>query len=200
MARTDNRPREAGFSLPELLVSLAIGGLLLGIAYTSLQSTGWRTSAAAAVLSRQLDFARTRAVFEQNDYVVEFSTTGAQITILDDDNSDGSPTTSIGEKVTTIDLAAEGRGVVFGFATGTRGLDNAPITSAVTFAGSPPSVTFDPLGRAQAGVIYLIPEEDVDRQVPDHMLALTVNAATGRVRRWRYDASAATPGPWRLER
>ncbi|GAB4222450.1 MAG: hypothetical protein Kow0062_19890 [Acidobacteriota bacterium] len=200
MARERTARHDAGFSLPELLVSLAIGGILLGIAYTSLQSAQWRTSSAAAVLVRQLDLARSKAVFEQNDYVVEFVAGGSQITILDDDNSDGSQTTSIGEKLTTIDLASEGRGVRFGFATGTPGLDGSQITKAVTFPGSPPRLTFDALGRAQSGVIYLIPEEDVDRQVPDHMVALSVNAATGRIRRWRYDSRASTPGPWRLER
>ncbi|MDQ7088521.1 MAG: hypothetical protein Q9Q13_12010 [Acidobacteriota bacterium] len=48
-------------------------------------------------------------------------------------------------------------------------------------------------------MIYLIPTADLDRADPANMRAISINQATGRVRRWRYDPTISNPGPWRLE-
>ena len=87
--------------------------------------------------------------------------------------------------------------MVFGFAAGTDGIDGNPITDAVSFGSD--EVTFTPLGTAETGVIYMITSQALDNGDPIYMRAITVNTATARLRRWKYDPTSSGPGPWKLE-
>ncbi|HHN74077.1 MAG TPA: prepilin-type N-terminal cleavage/methylation domain-containing protein [Acidobacteria bacterium] len=192
-------PSERGFSLVEMLAVLAIVGLTAAIGVYSIDLAGWRCSSACSDIARRLELARSRAIFEQNDYRIVFDTSAHTFQVHDDENSNGSIDTDISEAVTTYYASTQGAGTVFGYPSGTKGIDGSNISAAISFPGSPPVLTFDPLGSAVSGVIYLIPTADLDRSDPTHMRAISVNQATGRVRRWRYDADVANPGPWRLE-
>ncbi|RMG43148.1 MAG: hypothetical protein D6718_12815 [Acidobacteria bacterium] len=196
---TTERHGEAGYSVPELIAALLIATLLLGLGYSTLQRSSWRSSAAVAELAGRLELARSRAVFERNDYVVVFDPSDETMKIVDDEDGDGSYTPGRGERIDRYPLSNGGRAMVFGFAPGTIGLDGQPITRAISFPGTPPRLVFDPAGKADSGVMYLIPEEDIGRGDPTHMRAITVSGATARIRRWRYDPTAPGPGPWRLE-
>ncbi|MDQ7008204.1 MAG: GspH/FimT family pseudopilin [Acidobacteriota bacterium] len=192
-------PSERGFSLVEMLAVLAIVGLTAAIGVYTIDLAGWRASSAASDVARRIELARSRAVFEQNDYRVIFDTASNSYRVHDDENSNGSIDADISESVTTYHLSTQGAGTVFGYPAGTKGIDGADITAAISFSGSAPVLTFDPLGSANAGVIYLIPTADLDRADPANMRAISINQATGRVRRWRYDPTISNPGPWRLE-
>lgn len=190
---------ERGFSLAEMLAVVALIGVVAGIGVYTADTGGWRASAAASELARRLEQARSRAAFEQHDEVISFDTTSQSYTVHDDDNSDGNVDTGIGEDTKLFALSASASGLVYGYPAGTKGLDGNNISASVTFSGSPPAVTFDSLGTAQTGTIYLVPSNDLADGEARNMRAITVNQATGRVRRWRYD-DTKTPGPWRLER
>lgn len=192
--------REAGFSLAELLASLALLALLAGVGLYVINTSSWRDAAAARDFTSRLEYARQQAILDQNNYVVTFDLTNNQYTILDDDNNNGVANPEIGERVTTHLLGASGSGVVFGYPVGARGPDNALISAAVTFAGAPPRVTFTPLGTAADGWVYLTTRDDLLRNAPTNMRAISISAATARIRQWRYKAEAAAPGPWKLER
>ncbi len=196
---TPGRRGDEGFSLPELLAALAVLGIVAGIGFYTVNTGGWRTGAVSGRLAQRLQLAATRAVFQQNDFVVRFDLATNTYSIHDDRNSDGTVNTAIGETVTTYELDEGGTRVVFGIPAGVEGIDGATPSAAVTFAGSPPRITFTPRGTATTGEIYLVPAEDLERGIPDRMRAITVTAATARIRRWRYDAGASSPGPWRLE-
>ncbi len=193
------RRGDEGFSLPELLAALAVLGIVAGIGFYTVHTGGWRSGAVAGQLAQRLQLAATRAVFQQNDFVVTFDLATNTYSIHDDRNSDGTVNTSIGETVTTYDLDSGGTRIVFGIPSGVDGIDGSAPSAAVTFPGSPPRITFTPRGTATTGEIYLVPAEDLDRGLPDRMRAITVSAATARIRRWRYDAQSSSPGPWRLE-
>ncbi len=190
---------QAGFSLPELLAALAVLGIVAGIGFYTVSTGGWRSGAVAGQLAQRLQLAATRAVFQQNDFVVRFDLATNTYSIHDDRNSDGTVNTSIGETVTTYELDSGGTRIVFGIPEGVDGIDGTEPSSAVTFAGSPPRITFTPHGTATTGEIYLVPAEDLARGTPDRMRAISVSAATARIRRWRYDPDGNSPGPWRLE-
>ncbi len=197
---TRARRRDAGFSLPELLAVLGIMGTAAAVGMYTVNTGSWRASAAASELARQLELARSKAAFEDHAYRVIFDTAAGTYTVHSDRNSNGTVESALGETEVRSPLTRSGSGIVFGFPSGAVGIDGSAITAAVSFSGSPPVITFVPAGSATSGVLYLIPDEDIARGITSHMRAISVNVATGRVRRWKYVAGLANPGPWKLER
>jgi Tfp pilus assembly protein FimT len=183
-----------------MLVVLALMGIVTGIGFYTANTGRWRSSAAASDVAQQLEMARSRAMFNRHDVVVSFDTTVNALQIHEDRNSDGNFDGGIGETLVVRSLAQTTSGMEFAVPAGLRGLDGNVVTDPVTLPGSPPAVTFDPLARANTGVIYLIPSEDLAKGDPTNMRAISISAATGRLRRWRYDAESGGPGPWRVER
>lgn len=198
-ASRKNSRDERGFSLAEMLTVLAIIGITAGLGVYTINLAGWRSSSACSDITARLQKARGRAAFEQNNYSIFFLLSQNKYRILDDDNSNGAYNPAIGETLKDYYVSTQGSGMVFGYPTGTKGIDGNTIPAAVTFPGTPPVLTFNPLGEGTNGVIYLIPNEDISTNDPSHMRAISVNQATGRVRRWRYDEKISNPGPWRLE-
>lgn len=189
---------QRGFSFPELMGALALLGALLGMGVYTMNTGSMRSGAAQAELARQLDFARARAVFTDHDIVVTFDTTAGTYTVIDDLNSDGDLDPTFGEVARTYRLGDLGKGVTFGFASGTTGLNGSPIGTEVSAPGSPPRLRFKPRGTSEDATLYLIPINDKAKDTPANMRAVTVNGGAARIRRWRFDASRS-PVPWRPE-
>jgi prepilin-type N-terminal cleavage/methylation domain-containing protein len=185
-----------GFSLPELLASMAILAVLATLGVYIISTGAWRDTAAARELAARLEYARAQAILENNNFLVVFDASGGMYTVVDDDDSDG--TVDSGERQTIHHLSASAQGVVFGYAAGTRGPDNNTLSSAVTFPSD--RVVFSPLGAATNGMVYISAAEDVGNGVKEHTRAVSVTASTARIRQWRYDDGGHAPGPWRLER
>ncbi len=192
------RERQRGFSFAEVIVALALLGMVLGIGAYTMNTGAVRSGAAQVELARQLDFARARAVFAGHDMVVTFDTTAGTYTVIEDKNSDGDLDAAYGEVARTFRLADLGKAVQYGFASSTTGLGGSPIAAAVSAPGSPPRLRFTSRGTCEDATIYLIPIVDKARDTPAHMRAVTVNGGSARIRRWRFDP-ARSPVPWRPE-
>jgi len=186
-----------GYSLPEVLAAVALVGLVTTFGVYSVNSASWRSAASCREVVSQLELSRSRAVLRQNNFVVSFDSANQQYAVLDDVNNDGVLTAGIGETRTIHELSATGADMVFGFVNGINGIDGNPISDAVSFASD--NVTFTPLGTAETGVIYMITSQGQENDDPTHMRAISVNTATARIRRWRYDQNSNGPGPWKLE-
>ena len=119
-----------GFTLPELLVVLALMALTAGLAFNAVSTARGRTDAVAKQLARDLELARARAIFDQNDYVVTFSPAVGTVTIHDDENSNGGFDGSIGETLETRFLAQGGTGIVIGAPSGLTGISGGSVSSA----------------------------------------------------------------------
>lgn len=186
--------------MPELLVVLGILGVTTTIGVFVANTSGWRTEAVASDIARRLELARSQAAFNDFNFRVLFDEVGGGYTVHADRNSDGDLDEAIGETTADHGLSAAAEHVVFGCPAGVVGLDGTVVTDPVTFAGSPPAATFRPGGSSTAGVVYLIDRQDLARNDPSKMRAISVTEATGRVRRWKYDPDSGGPVPWRLER
>jgi Tfp pilus assembly protein FimT len=196
-----NVARDArGYSIAEVLVVLGILGVTTSIGVFVANTSGWRTGAVASDLARRLELVRSQAAFNDHDFRIVFDDVGGLYTVHADRNNDGDVDEAIGEVATNFGLSASAEHIVFGCPAGVIGLDGAVVSDALTFAGSPPAATFRPGGSATPGVVYLIDKQDLARNDPSKMRAISVTEATGRVRRWRYDPDSGGPVPWRLER
>ncbi len=173
-----------GFSVAEMLVVLAIGGILTAIAIPAFMAWApkYRVNGAARQVFSDLMAAKARAVAEGNPYVVTFDTTAGSYTIHDNDDADDPPVQDPGEGVRTVVIGDAYPGIGFGYVVSTNP-DGEPITNAVTFTGSPPKVTFLPSGLAnKMGAVYLIP---TGASTPELQRCITV-LLTGRVRMYNY--------------
>ena len=150
------------FTLAELLVVVVI--LTIAAAMIVPQVTGMgelRSRSAARLILADLEYAQSRAILDQADTTVTFSTTGNDYTLTD--SSTSTPLVHpITKKTYAVDFAQ------------TKGLEDVSIDSA-NFGGGA-SVTFDALGGPdppQGGTVTVI--------AGTHGYQVTVEAVTGQV-------------------
>jgi prepilin-type N-terminal cleavage/methylation domain-containing protein len=170
--------QETGLTLLELLITIMVLAIFATIAIPNYNAylPKSRANGAARELFSELQAARMRAISDNNDYVVAFSTLNDIYAVYDDDDGDGPETH---EKIKSIRIPDTFPGIGFGYVPGNNPSGN-PITSEVTFTGN--KVTFKPTGLASpAGAVYLIPGEDVGASRKDRSRAVTV-LLSGRVR------------------
>lgn len=176
MSGVDAMRGKSGFTLVEMMVVIAVAGVLTAIAIPTY--IAWlprhRANGAARQLFTDLQYARMRAISENNDYKVEFDTGNNLYKVYDDT-----------VLVKTINIG-EHSGIAYGYSSSTN-WNGDTISSSVTFTGTPPSVTFQPTGRANKnGSIYLKPTEDSTRK--DRQRAISV-ISTGRVRMYKNNST-----------
>lgn len=165
----------AGFTMVELIITLGMIAVVLGIALPRLDLEGTRVRSSAHEVVSTLTAAQSRAVLNQHDVVIRFDTVAATALVHLDADNDG--TLDAGETTTLVGLSD---GVHFG-----RG--QAPVMpqgdGAVSFTqirGGLPSLTFHRNGSAsQTGVVYVAAGLR-GRAEPAHVRAIDVSRATGR--------------------
>ncbi|MEW5800491.1 MAG: prepilin-type N-terminal cleavage/methylation domain-containing protein [bacterium] len=198
MLRSFTQSRNSGMTLMELVIAVALVGILSATAFSICQPLilQYKVNATSRKLAMDLLEARLKAISQHNNFVVQFyapDTNGNyKYTIFSDDNGNG-----------VKDQNEYGRefplrkGIHFISEPETMSPFGEIIeeTDGVTFPGN--KFTFAPRGSSSgSGSVYLIPAEDVTRFVHyDHCRALTITNTTGRIRVWKY-CPQGSPVPW----
>jgi hypothetical protein len=157
-----------GTSLPELVVVLAIFGLVFALSLTPftdlLAEEGLAT--AAREVSAIFTAARGRAIFQSVDVGVKWTNSGGDLvlSVYQDGNGDGVTTSDIKKGIDRLVagpywMHGKYPGITFSFVPGFNGLDpgGAPIgdlTDPLRF-GKSDICTFSPVGHASPGSVYL---------------------------------------------
>ena len=104
--------KTSGFTIVELLIVIAILAVLSAIAISGYIEylPKYRASGAARKLFTELQYAKMKAIADENDYVVTFDTSTNSYSIYDDNNNDGPQS---GELVKTLVITIPSLATVF---------------------------------------------------------------------------------------
>jgi prepilin-type N-terminal cleavage/methylation domain-containing protein len=178
----------AGMTLLELMIVLAMLGIISGIAITRLNTVGFKMDAAARVTHTAVQQAQRLALTRQFDVIVSFDRGTRRLRIAEDANNDGAIAPD--ERVRWRALEDSARfddppsAVRGGGATAIDG-DNLRVVDGM------PSVTFRRSGSASSELeVYL----GSRRGNADDYRAVQVSRATGRVEWFKYVGGQWRPG------
>ena len=177
--RTRMRPRlhwnRGGFSSVEIVIALTIIGLTFAMGVRRVDSSSWRLDAAGQQVVQHARAARALAVLKQHDVILTFDASMRQITIHEDENSDGS--IDAGERLMRHGLDGNAE-FSRGAAPAYGGFTSGPITL------TDGSVTFLRNGSAsEEGAIY------VGRSGLDKARIVVISRATGHAEMLRYNGT-----------
>ncbi len=186
-SRTGARHPTRGFTIAEVVVVMALLGIILGIAVPKIDVARFRLNGEVQSLALMMNSAQRLAVLRQYDIILAFDTDGRRIRLHHDSNNDGALDTS--EDVRFIVLEDE---VVFDRG-GASALVSGP--SDVTFTetqGGLPALTFRRNGSAsETGVIYLTSLRA--SRIAGHAIdtrAIEIERSTGQVTCMSYRTSS----------
>ncbi len=183
------RSQRRAFTLIELVMVLAMVGLMVAITAPRIDISTYRANTAIQVLGTTILTAQRQALTQQHDVIVRFDTVNLRLRVHADRDNDGAVDT--GEQIRAVPL---GDNIVFG-----RG--DAPargsLTAAISFTqliSGEQSVTFHRDGSAsQAGGFYVTTARAAgDGDFPEHTRLVVVERSTGRAASYRY-----LSGEWR---
>lgn len=185
------RTRTTGFSLLEVLFTVALSATLAGIAVPLMSGAvdEIRTGGGARYIAGMISAARIDAVRRSTTVALRFQPVGVdyEITRHVDGNGNGVRTTEIASGVdfTVGDasrLAHHAPGVGFGLLPGVADLDGQFGSSEGVRVGATRLLSLTPTGGATSGTLYLHGRRA--------QYAVRVLGATGRVRVFHYDPGA----------
>lgn len=195
LSTPSSRLARSGMTLIELLIVIALMGLVLGMALPRVNIEGARVNATIRSLTATLSLAQRLAVSQQYNVIVAFDSASNRIRTHQDANNNG--IIDPNERVTSTPL---GDGVLFGrgatpaltFTTGAVGTSTFSLTRTST---GYPAIIFRRDGSAsENGGFYLTTVKAVGTANNSWSRAAEVIRSTGRVLWYSYAS-----GAWQLE-
>ncbi len=155
------KEKESGFTLAELVMTIAVIGILLAIGGTQLMSSlpDMRLKSAARDLYSNMQLARMNAVKNNTTWGLVFDPANSRYFICSDSGADGVWSTTADNTVfTTINFASYKSGVGYGHGniTGNNSATSPPVAFPVDDVSYNNNVlTFSSKGLGGAGYVYL---------------------------------------------
>lgn len=212
---TVTRPNQAGRSVIETLMVLAVAGILVSVAVPQMLSARRlvRASSMAREVATQLRFARQEAMTQRQAFTFQYDNSTKAIKIFDHNNNNnansgcnkpgvqvftmsGFPNTVCTTLVTTVPLtsAAYASELTYGIPGGISNttLDDGTVLTALSGTGlvnitfQPDGTVIDPTGAFTTATLFFY-----NSQAPTQTAsAISVLGAAGRIKVWRYSTSA----------
>ena len=179
-----------GFTLIEMLVTVAVIAILAAIAIPRIDIDGYKVSSAVREVTTSLTYSQRLAVSLQHDVRVSFDSTNNRIRIHEDTDNDG--IMDVGERVTynPLDLAVTfGRGPTPAF---TFGANTFNFTG--TQAGLPMIVFRRDGSASENGGFYLNARKAAALGVTQKARAGQIIRSSGRITWYSYGSGAWTRG------
>lgn len=179
-----------GFSLAELVMVLAMIGVLVLIALPRIDIVGYRVNTAIQLVGTTILTAQRQALTQQHDVIVQFDTVARHLRVHEDRNNNGAM--DAGEHSRVVPL---GESVVFGIGDGTA---RGGLTSAITFTrvvNGNLAVVFRRDGSAsEGGGVYITSMRAMAAagNFPQHSRLAVVERSTGRTTAYQF-----LDGNWR---
>ena len=183
--------RHHGYTVPELLLVLALSATLAGVAVPAATTTIDRLRAASAArhIAARIASTRVEAIRRSTAVAFRFDPLGTDYTMstFTDGNGNGVRATDISRGVDRPSGRAERlqeqfAGTAFGLLPGVPDLDGSTATSDGVRIGSTSFLSLAPDGSATSGTLYVHSRRG--------QYAVRILGATGRVRILRYDTGA----------
>jgi prepilin-type N-terminal cleavage/methylation domain-containing protein len=175
--------RRAGFTLIEIVMVMALIGLIAAFAVPKLDFTRFRVNGAVRSVVSLLNLAQRQAVTNQSNVNVIFNTDQQSITLHEDSDNDN--LIESGERTRTYPVG-EGAIYAIGASVSPRLYAPAPVSFRRRLAGYPEVIFRRDGSASEAGAIYL--SSPRANNAADTR-AIEVTAATGRVEWYRYDGT-----------
>lgn len=182
-------PTQSGFTLIEVIVVVALVGIVVGIALPLLRPEKFQLDAGVVVVASTLTAQQRAAVLRQHDVVLAFDTAAGFIRVHQDADNDGA--IDSGEIWSLIELE---EGVVFGRGGATA---RGGVSTAVSMSesqGGLPALSFTRNGAASEEVVIYLTSERASvsggTTYAEDGRAIEVERATGRVRCYSYGSGS----------
>ena len=176
--------RPGGFTIVELLMVIALMGLVMAFALPKLDFSAYRINGAVRGASALMARAQRLAVTEQADVNVLFDTAHAAIRIHEDVNNNNA--VDPGERVRSYPL---GEGVVYGLGGAPVHTYPSPVSFTRQLNGMPELIFRRDGSASENGGFYLTTTQAVNAARPGDARAVELTRATGRVDWFRYDGT-----------
>jgi prepilin-type N-terminal cleavage/methylation domain-containing protein len=175
--------RQAGFTLIEIVMVMALVGLIASFAIPRLDFTRYRVNAAARDVVSRLNLAQRLAVTNQSNVNVMFNTDQQSITVHEDTDNDNQ--IDNGERQRTYPI---GEGAVYGIGASVspRLYSPAPLSFRRRLNGYPEIIFRRDGSASEAGAIYIT---SLRANNTEDTRAVELTAATGRAEWFRYDGT-----------
>jgi prepilin-type N-terminal cleavage/methylation domain-containing protein len=179
------RSRESGFSMVELMMTLAIIAIIAAVALPQLDFQRYRMDGATRSLSGLLARAQILAVKNQSNVNVVFDVANQRVMMHEDDNNDNAVNNN--ERVRYYPL---GETVVYGTGPApTRVFTPAPVTFTRAQAGMPEIVFRRDGSASENGAIYITSLNAATTGRSKDARSVETVMATGRIEWFKYTGS-----------